>query len=99
MTIGRAALIVSAVLAGTGIAAAERMARINRDTFACVTWAAWHDYSQASLTARGARASRLCPRRLPKSAAVTVIDEDAGEGASEVRYEGRSWFVDAQRLE
>jgi hypothetical protein len=79
-------------------AAAERSARIARETFACVSWAAWREYVQASLSARGARPSEGCPMRIPALAKVTVVDEDAGAGAAEVRHRGRSWFVDADLL-
>ncbi len=62
-------LIIAALLMATAPAlATERRARVDRETFACTSWAGWREYGQASLTARGARraaiarsASRLVP--------------------------------------
>ena len=78
--------------------AAERVARVDRETFACTSWAGWREYGQASLTERGARPNQHCPIRIPAGARVIVIDEDAGAGAAEVDWRGRRWFVDAAQL-
>jgi hypothetical protein len=91
--------IAISLMAWPASASAERTSAINRATTACVSWAAWREYGQASLTARGARMSRLCPIRIPAKAKVVVMDEDAGAGASEIRHRGKTWFVDAQRLD
>lgn len=93
------ALIAVPVLVATGASAAQKLGTINRDTFVCVSWAAWHEYTLASLSSRGAHASKACPRRLAAKTKVVVVEDDAGEGAAEIRYEGTDWFVDAQRLD
>jgi hypothetical protein len=93
------ALIVAALLAGAPAAAAERAATVRQETFACTSWAGWREYVQASLTPRGARAGPDCPLRIPAKAKVTLVDGDAGAGAAEVRWRGRTWFVDSQRLD
>jgi hypothetical protein len=80
-------------------AAAERTALVNRETAACISSAAWREYVQASLTRRGARVSDLCPIRIPARTRVTVVDEDAGHGASEIRHIGKTWFIDEQQLD
>lgn len=41
------AVVLAALLAGTSARAAERAATIRQDAFACVSWAAWHEYGQA----------------------------------------------------
>ncbi|MGL4239909.1 MAG: hypothetical protein ACRCTI_02225, partial [Beijerinckiaceae bacterium] len=79
--------------------AAEREAAMRREAFACTSWAGWREYVQASLTQRGARADARCPVRIPAGAKVTVIDDDAGNGAAEVRWRGKRWYVDADRVE
>ncbi len=94
----KAAMIVVALIALTSAASAERMTTISRSAFACVSWAAWHEYGLASLTTQGAQMSKSCPLRLATKTKVVVVDEDAGEGASEIRYRGKNWFVDNQRL-
>jgi len=92
-------LIVSGLLgiASTAIAA-EQTKTVAKETYACVSWAAWHDYSQASLTAKGARASKLCPIRIAAKSKVILVEDDAGEGASQVSYQGKDWYVDADAL-
>ncbi len=94
-------LLTMAILlaASTPTMAAERAARLDRETFACTSWAGWREYGQASLTARGARPGPHCPIRIPAGARVTIIDDDAGAGAAEVDWRGRRWFVDAARVE
>jgi hypothetical protein len=93
------ALLLVGLMAATGSAtAAERSATITRNAFLCVSWAAWHEYGQASLTPKGARMSKLCPRRLSAGTKVVLVEDDAGEGSSRIRYRGKEWFVDNQRL-
>lgn len=92
------ATILGALIAAGPACAAERITTTNRAAQACYSWAAWREYGQASLTARGAQQSKACPIRIPARAKVVVIDDDAGAGASEIRYRGKSWFVDNQRL-
>jgi hypothetical protein len=94
----KSALILATLMSSAPAISAERLTTIGREAFACSSWAAWREYGLASLTARGARMSKLCPLRLAAKTKVVVVDEDAGEGASEIRYRGKSWFVDNQRL-
>jgi hypothetical protein len=91
--------VIAALLGCSPASSAERVTTVRQEAFACTSWAAWREYGAASLTARGARPSRHCPLRIPAKARVAVVDEDAGAGASEVRYKGRRWFVDNQRLD
>ena len=90
---------LAALLAGVPSFAAERPTTISRYTFACVNWAAWHEYGLASLRPQGAQVSKLCPLRLKRGTRVVVVEDDAGAGASEIRYRNRNWFVDNQALD
>jgi len=94
----RMLLLVLPLLAATRAAAAEPARTVAQDAFACVSWAAWHEYSLASLTPKGARSSRFCPRRLAAGTKVLLVEDDAGEGASRIRYRGQVWFIYSQRL-
>jgi hypothetical protein len=91
-------LLAAALIASTPAASAERMTTTSQEAFACVSWAAWREYGLASLTARGARMGQDCPLRLAARTKVVVIDDDAGAGAAEIRYRGKTWFIDSQRL-
>lgn len=93
------AAIVGALLGSAAPALAERETRMTKPAVICTSWAGWREFGQASLTARGARMSEHCPMRLAAGTRVVVVDEDAGEGASEIRYRGKTWFVDAQQLQ
>ncbi len=95
----KAALTAVILVTASPVTATERPTTTNQSAFACSSWAAWREYGLASLSPRGARASKLCPIRLPSGTKVIVIDEEAGEGASEIRYRGKTWFVDNQRLD
>ena len=98
-TLNAALILIGVLAAAPDSVAAERAARISTEAFACSSWGAWREYGQASLTARGARPSKACPLRLAVGTEVVVVDEDAGAGASEIRYRGKNWFVDNQRLD
>lgn len=97
-SISKAAAIAAMLLAASPAAAAERMTTVSREAYACTSWAAWREYGQASLRPSGAWPSKHCPIRISARTKVTVIDEDAGAGSSEIRYRGKRWFVDNQRL-
>jgi hypothetical protein len=58
-------------------------------TFACTSWAAWHDFTEASLMPAGASYGKDCPIRLKGGMKVEIVEEDAGAGASVVRARGR----------
>ena len=68
-------------------------------TFACRSWAAWHDFTEASLTSAGASYGKDCPIRLKGGRKVEIVEDDAGGGASLVRAGGKEWYVDNQALE
>ncbi len=68
-------------------------------TFACISWAAWHEFTLASLTARGARYGKACPIRLKAGQRVEIVEEDAGGGATAVKARGKTWYVDAAKVE
>ncbi len=91
-------LIVIRQIALTAAASAERMTTITQEAFVCTSWAAWREYGLASLTARGAQMSKACPLRIAAKTKVVVVNEDAGHGASEIRYRDKTWFIDNQRL-
>lgn len=93
------AVIAVTSIAWTSAASAERMTTTSQEAFACVSWAAWHEYGLASLRPQGAQASKLCPLRIAAKTKVIVVEDDAGAGASEIRYRGKNWFVDNQRLQ
>ena len=91
-----------ALQAGTGdvAGAANATAVITRHgAFACRSWAAWHDFTEASLTPAGARYGKDCPIRLKAGLKVEIVEDDAGGGASVVRAAGKQWYVDNQALE
>jgi hypothetical protein len=94
----RLAAVALIVFAWIPTASAQRMTTISQEAFVCTSWAGWREYVQASLTARGARPSKACPRRLARGTKVTVTQEDAGAGASQVSHRGKIWFIDNQRL-
>jgi hypothetical protein len=94
----KAVMLATGLIAWTPAASAERMTTTSQQAFICTNWAAWREYGLASLTARGARTSQLCPLRLAARTKVVVVDEDAGAGAAEIRYRGKTWFIDSQRL-
>jgi hypothetical protein len=54
--ISKIAVLPTMILSVSIAVAAERSAVIvDRDAFACTSWGAWHDYTLASLTPKGAR--------------------------------------------
>jgi hypothetical protein len=71
---------------------------LTQTTVACTSWAQWHEWSLASLRANGGRPSKSCPVIIDKGQKVEVVDDDAGEGAVTVRWRGKVWFVDADRV-
>lgn len=68
-------------------------------TFACTSWAAWREFTQASLTAKGARYGKTCPIRLKAGQKVEIVEDDAGAGASAVKADGKTWYVDNDKLD
>ena len=81
-----------------GAPAVAKTVKVTQSAPACINWAGWHEWSLASLTPRGARYSKYCPTSIDKGQVVEMIDDDAGEGAVTVRWRGKVWFVDADRL-
>lgn len=68
-------------------------------TFACTSWAAWREFTQASLTAKGARYGKACPIHLKAGQKVEIVEDDAGAGASAVKADGKTWYVDNDKLD
>jgi hypothetical protein len=92
------AMIIASLSVWAPAASAERMTTTSQEAFICVNWAAWREYGLASLTSSGAHMSKTCPSRLAAGTKVVVVEEDAGAGASKIRYQGKTWFIDNQRL-
>jgi|APMI01.1.fsa_nt_gi hypothetical protein len=67
------------------------------ETYACVSWAAAHEYTLRSLTPKGGRIDKNCPTRLPKGTKVDVVQED-DEGYAVVTHRGKTWWVDDARV-
>lgn len=90
--------LLAAVLAVAGWAAAEaRPGIISAETYACVSWAAAHEYTLQSLRPKGGQMNRNCPIRIPKGEAVDVTTED-DDGYTVVTYRGKTWWVDNERV-
>jgi hypothetical protein len=69
------------ILSGSIAVAAGRTAVIDSaGAFAYTSWAAWHDYTTASLTPKGAHMNKLCPIRLTAGTRVEVIEEERSRG-------------------
>ena len=92
-------LLVAAGSSGTASAAETRTAIVAKGgTFACTSWAAWREFTAASLRPKGARYDKACPRRLKAGLLVEIVEDDAGAGAAAVRANGRVWYIDAAKL-
>jgi hypothetical protein len=78
--------------------ASAKTVTVTQTAPACTSWAGWHEWSLASLTPKGARLNKNCPLSIDKGETVEIIDPDAGEGAVTVRWRGKIWFVDDNRL-
>jgi hypothetical protein len=81
-----------------GAPAQAKTAVATQDTPACTSWAAWREWVQASLTAKGAGPNKNCPAYIDKGTKVEVIEADDGEGAATVRWRDKTWFTHADRL-
>jgi hypothetical protein len=81
-----------------GAPAIARTAVVSPDAPACKSWAAWREWVQASLTAKGASLNKNCPAYIGKGTRVDVIEADDGEGAATIGWRGRTWFTHADRL-
>jgi hypothetical protein len=73
---------------------ARQTAVITRSTFACTSWAAWREFTSASLTRKGARYDKNCPIRLKAGLKVEIVEDDAGAGATAVKAHGKDWYID-----
>lgn len=78
--------------------AVAKEATVAQDTPACTSWAGWHEWVLASLTAKGARLNKNCPAYIDKGTKVDVIEADDGEGAATVRWRGKEWVTHAERV-
>ena len=90
---GLAVIIVIGALAS----AEARPGIISTETYACISWAAAHEYSLASLRPSGGKMDKNCPIRIAKGQAVEVTSED-DDGYMVVTYRGKTWWVDNDRV-
>ncbi len=90
----RIAFLLMALSASIAVAAARTAVVDSPGTFACSSWAAWHEYTLASLTRKGAHMSKPCPIRLKGGTRVEVIEDDAGYGASLVESPSQNFMWD-----
>lgn len=92
------AVVLAAIIAiGASAAAEARPGVISAETYACISWAAAHEYSLASLRPSGGKMDKNCPIRIAKGQAVDVTNED-DEGYTVVTYRGKTWWVDNDRV-
>lgn len=92
------AVAPAAVIAvGAAAPAAARPGVISAETYACISWAAAHEYTLQSLRPTGGQMNRNCPIRISKGARVEVTNED-DEGYTVVTYRGMTWWVDNERV-
>lgn len=90
--------LLAVALAVTASASAEaRPGVISAETYACISWAAAHEYTLQSLRPKGGQMNRNCPIRISKGEAVDVTSED-DDGYSVVTYRGKTWWVDNERV-
>lgn len=90
--------LLAAVIASGALATAEaRPGLVTADTYACISWAAAHEYSLASLRPSGGKMDKNCPIRIAKGQAVEVTSED-DEGYMVVTYRGKTFWVDNDRV-
>ncbi len=70
---------------------------ISAETYACVSWAAAHEYTLQSLRPKGGQINSNCPIRISKGTPVDVTSED-DEGYAVVTQGGKTWWVDGDRV-
>lgn len=90
-------LLAAAIASGALASAEARPGLVTSDTYACISWAAAHEYSLASLRPSGGRMNKNCPIRISKGQAVEVTSED-DEGYMVVTYRGKTFWVDNDRV-
>lgn len=92
------AVVLAAVIAVGAVApAAARPGVISAETYACISWAAAHEYTLQSLRPSGGQMNRNCPIRISKGTPVEVTNED-DDGYTVVTYRGKTWWVDNERV-
>jgi hypothetical protein len=77
--------------------AAARPGTIKTETYACTSWGAAHEYTMQSLTPKGGQFSKNCPIRISKGSKVDIVKED-DDGYAVVTYQGKTWWVDGERV-
>ncbi len=90
-------LLAAALAICTLTPAAARPGVISAETYACISWAAAHEYSLQSLRPSGGQMNKNCPIRISKGAPVEVTNED-DEGYTVVTYRGKTLWVDNERV-
>jgi hypothetical protein len=91
--------LVAAALAISIGAADAREVKLSKEVYACMQWGGWHDYTMASLTPKGAGANKYCPIRIKAGAKVDFIGESDSPDSAEVKYQGKTWVIDADAVE
>lgn len=92
-------LAVSGVLASLAFCAPAfaKTAIVTQETPACMSWAGWHEWVQASLTAKGAGFNNNCPTAIGKGTKVEFVEDD-DDGAAVIRWRDKTWFTHGERL-
>ena len=86
-----------ALAIGTITVADARPGVISAETYACISWAAAHEYTLASLRPKGGQIDKNCPIRISKGTPVEVTNED-DDGYAVVTYQGKTWWIDDERV-
>ncbi len=90
-------MLAAALATGAFTSASARPGIISAETYACISWAAAHEYTLQSLRPTGGQMNRNCPIRISKGAAVDVTNED-DDGYTVVTYRGKTWWIDNERV-
>lgn len=93
----KSGLLAAALAIGALASADARPGVISAETYACISWAAAHEYTLQSLRPTGGQMNRNCPIRISKGARVEVTNED-DEGYTVVTYRGMTWWIDNERV-
>jgi len=96
-TFVKSSLFAAALAVGALTSAEARPGVISAETYACISWAAAHEYTLQSLRPKGGQMNRNCPIRISKGEAVDVTQED-DDGYTVVIYRGKTWWVDNERV-
>jgi len=90
--------LAAAVAILAAMPAAARPGVVRTETYACTSWAAAHEYTLQSLTPKGGQMNKNCPIRIPKGSTVDIVQDD-DDGYTVVTFQGKTWWVDNERVE